>query len=931
MSATKISKSKPKKLKQKPKQSKQEINSKLTPLSSFKTTATLSNTNTNGNTNENTTPPTSPQSVQSADTSSSSSASSTSRSSTSDPKPIFTNTTSFQTQQQQSKTQLHANPNPHPHPLKSVFLLKYPVKNFIFTTNKNEIKGEFEIELLQDIHNVTGIDIGFSGDVVIRCNEYRFTTATPGSSALTSQCFHYDIAKQIAFVEAGLFDWRKGIQDDGLVIGHVDDNYEDDEDDEEEEDDDDDDGETKKEVSYCGDCILKSKEDQDSDGDESRLGDVELLEKMKSYDGFKCVDADHHKSETGSISIGDDKKTKTKTKTETNNNNNYDGIDTPATIVNENEDPMRSSPAAATDTKSTGVEPNVKYYSDTHKPDNENTPFEKTKQGVTFKKGTVLKYPFQFNIQSINGADLPTSCHEFGERSGETGLVNVSYYVYVKFMYRKMITDGLESDDEYGVNPGDVRSRDSGHDDGHGEEGDAYYDTYFKSLCPVLFQGKCTLDEKLKRSRDGGFFIERSSFVFKSKLKQYIPLIDDADDRSNNVSNTDNNHDQFEQSYQHRQSVITNGTDTNFQPKMVRNNSITTPHRHTWFVRQIWNPKYKKTNMSRLVRNVELKLALKIPRYVNLHESLFNFPLTIETGSVHGHESDYFVESPDGESKLSTLLGYFKVEKIEMRLLHRLNINVTGTEYWSRVETTLFHRDFSDGSLDSTSTGGGRRKSFVSSIANSSFGRRNSLGVNKRVSVVSGVDENQKNSEEDEDGYEDEDDRDADDHKPSFDLANFTYKSSNNTYIWDTSLGELLTTFTSPSTPSLNSNSNSTTADEPKLSDPTQSLLSQLQKPVMVDCGYPFMFSVNNLLLLELTLSNGHRVTDKAFKKHKFKFTGNVVLDCDFDEFAFKVGEMSDLGDIDERLFRDDESVVGESDGVFRKERDDVRYSSTKV
>ncbi|GME82977.1 unnamed protein product [Ambrosiozyma monospora] len=547
----------------------------------------------------------------------------------------------------------------------------------------------------------------------------------------------------------------------------------------------------------------------------------------------------------------------------------------------------------------------------------------------------------------MNGGELPTSCRAFGEKSGETGLVTVSYYVYVKFRYRKLITDGADADCG-DVSPGS-RSR-----DGDGEEsegggsregggvGDGYYDTYFKILCPVLFQGKSTLDEQLKRSREGGFFIERNSFVFKSKLKQYIPVIDDSDNNNNN--NNDPN--------QHRASVITNGTGTtnnNTQLKMIRNNSITTPHRHTRFVRQIWNGKYKKTNLSKLVRNVELKLTLQIPRYVNLHESLFSFPITIETSNVHGHESDYFVESPDGDGKikLSTLLGYFKVEKFEMRLIHRLSVNVTGADYYSRVETTLFDRDFSDDGLaDSTAGGGGgTRKSLVSSIANSSFARRaSSLGgvgvgsAGKRGSVVSGGDdETQNHNEEDNDCEEDGDgdrDDDVDDHKPSFDLANFTYNSSSNTYTWGTSLGELLTTFTSPSTPPSPNPTTTMTGEEStsQLADPTKSLLSQLQKPVMVDCGYPYMFAVNNLLLLELTLSNGHRSTDKAFKKHKFKFTGNIVLDCDLDAFAYKVGEMSDLGVVDERLFGDDGgSVVGESDGVFRKECDDVRYTFSKV
>ncbi|GME81386.1 unnamed protein product [Ambrosiozyma monospora] len=428
MTSTKTSKSKPIKLKQNPaKQLNQETNPKLTPLSSYKTTTTSSNTNNNANENT-TTPPTSPQSVQSANTTntspSSPSSHSSSTSSPADPKPIFTNTTSH------SNKKIQPQPPANPHPIKSQFQLRYPSSNLIFTPTRNEIKGELTIVLLQDLPNVTGIDMGFSGDVVIRCSEYRFTSATPGTGVLASQSVMFDTVRQVAFVEEAVFDsWKEeeGVVGDKLVFERVRGDGGDGEDEVDGVRNVETDGETTK-----GDEVEKGKVDQESVGDGSgtSLGDVELLEKMKDYDGFKSVDVDHHEGH----SEVDEK----------NTNTNYDYINTPTTIVNEIEDPLGQSTATETNTKSTIIDSNEIYYTDTHKPDIENEnenendkdnqtppvavacPWEKTKHGVTFKKGTVLKYPFQFNIQSMNGGELPTSCRAFGEKSGETGLTLIA-------------------------------------------------------------------------------------------------------------------------------------------------------------------------------------------------------------------------------------------------------------------------------------------------------------------------------------------------------------------------------------------------------------------------------------------------------------------------------------------------------------------------
>ncbi|GME71522.1 unnamed protein product [Ambrosiozyma monospora] len=98
-------------------------------------------------------------------------------------------------------------------------------------------------------------------------------------------------------------------------------------------------------------------------------------------------------------------------------------------------------------------------------------------------------------------------------------------------------------------------------------------------------------------------------------------------------------------------------------------------HRHSRFIRQLFNDHYKKENIVKYTRDVQLRLSLTIPEYFNLTSSLSTFSVTIECPGLSQLEPDFNFKG------VSTLLGLFEIESISLKVIQEMTMYCKGHKY----------------------------------------------------------------------------------------------------------------------------------------------------------------------------------------------------------------------------------------------------------
>ncbi|GMG52100.1 unnamed protein product [Ambrosiozyma monospora] len=167
----------------------------------------------------------------------------------------------------------------------------------------------------------------------------------------------------------------------------------------------------------------------------------------------------------------------------------------------------------------------------------------------------------------------------------------------------------------------------------------------FELSCSVKYQGKSNSELA------GSERVTTSHKLFKSKLKYYI-----CDPETG---------------------------------RMIEN-SVSDAHRHSRKFRRVFDEKYKKENMERVSKNVELRIHIG-PDSIDIASGLDALPIMIELPYVIDVEPDFKVFGQ------STELGLFEVKAFSFKVLQGIHFTCNKFSYNTTIENEILSKKFPKG------------------------------------------------------------------------------------------------------------------------------------------------------------------------------------------------------------------------------------------